>query len=129
MPPRPRPTPRLVVLASLVALAPALGLGGCASDANPVRDLAMSAGITGGEPKPAPDFISRSRTDGVDYMPIGEAAPKRRYRVRTKEDTEKAEADLNRMRSANEARGLQARRAASASPAPQPAKARPPAPE
>lgn len=99
-------------------LLPALALlpAGCSSDANPVRDLAVSAGITGGEPRPAPDFISRTRQDVTEYMPVGEAAPKRRYRARSKEDTEKAEAELNRTRSANEARGLATRRAGAAAP-------------
>lgn len=111
---------------AIAALLPAGAMlpGGCSSDANPVRDLAVSAGITGGEPRAAPDFISRTRQDGADYMPVGEAAPKRRYRVRTKDDTEKAEADLTRTRSANEARGIATRRAGATAPtaeAPKPA--------
>ena len=94
-----------------------LALGGCSSDANPVRDLAVSAGITGGEPKPAPEFIARTRQDDVAYMPVGESNPKRRFRARSKDDTEKAEAEMNRTRSANEARGLSARRAGASAPA------------
>ena len=93
-------------------------LAGCSSDANPVRDLAVSAGVTGGEPKPAPDFVSRTRLDNVDYLPVGESAPKRHYRARKKEDVEKAEAELNQVRQKNEARGTAARRAAGPASAP-----------
>lgn len=117
---RPQTMLRNTLILGMIALA----LGGCSSDANPVRDLAVSAGITGGEPKPAPDFITRTRQDDVAYMPVGEAAPKRRFRARSKDDTDKAEADLNRTRSANEARGLATRRAGASAPtaeAPKPA--------
>lgn len=124
MPHRSRRPGRAVALTSLAVLG--LAVAGCASDANPVRDLAVSAGITGGEPKPAPDFISRTRADTVDYMPIGDAAPKRRYRARNKDDVAKAEAELNQTRQRNETRGVSARRAGAAAPAVAPPPVRPP---
>ena len=96
---------------SLVLLGAALG--GCASEGgNPVRDLALAAGVTGGEPRPAPDVMARTRSAQVDYVPIGVSAPARRYRAKDKDEVESAEAQMNRLSRANEARAAQARRAA-----------------
>lgn len=89
-------------------------LGGCAGDANPVRDAALAAGVTGGEPRPAPDFVRRSRPPEVDYVPVGDRPPARRYRAKSKGEVEKAEEEMNRLSRANEARGVQARRAGGA---------------
>lgn len=97
------------ILAS-VACATAFGLAACAGDANPVRDLAVASGVTGGEPRPAPDFISRSRTGGADYVPVGTSAPKRALRAKTKAEVAASEAELDRVRARNEARGNDARR-------------------
>lgn len=109
---------------SAPCLAVLLGLGGCAVDSNPVRDMALAAGITGGEPKPAPDFVTRSRPASLDYTPIGVAPPPRRLRAKGKEEVAGAEAAMNELRSSNEARGTQARRAgatpAPAAPTPEP---------
>lgn len=95
--------------AFLVAMATALTLGGCAGDANPMRDLAVAAGVTGGEPKPAPDFVSRSRTGSLDYVPVGTSAPKRVYRAKTAKEVGDAEKDLEGVRARNEAKGAAAR--------------------
>ena len=104
---RPFGIPALVLL-----LLGGVALGGCAGDANPVRDLAVASGVTGGEPKPAPDFVARSRPAQVEYVPIGVSAPARRYRAKDKDEVESAEAQMNRLSRANEARAAQARRAA-----------------
>jgi hypothetical protein len=102
---RPMPT-------SLLLLA-AFTLSGCAGDTNPIRDAAVAAGVTGGEPRPAPDFVARTRPAQVDYLPIGQSAPSRRYRAKDKEEVESAEAQMNRISRVNEARAAAARRAGS----------------
>jgi hypothetical protein len=84
----------------------------------------MASGITGGEPKPAPDFVTRTRPATLDYTPIGVSPPPRRLPVKDKESVSGAEAEMNRLRSSNEARGAQARRAG-AGPAPKPPAAEP----
>jgi hypothetical protein len=104
---------------ALVLIAAALALAGCAGDTNPIRDAAVAAGVTGGEPRPAPDFVARSRPTSPDYMPIGVAPPARRYRAKDKAEVEKAEAQMQGLGRANQARGAAARRAAG-SPAPAP---------
>ncbi|MDB5591272.1 MAG: hypothetical protein JWR86_1797 [Enterovirga sp.] len=85
-----------------VALFGTLLLAGCAGDANPVRDLAIASGVTGGEPRAAPDFVSRSRT-GADYVPVGTSAPRRAIRAKTKAEVGAAEAEMDRIRARNEA--------------------------
>ncbi|WP_133769742.1 hypothetical protein [Enterovirga rhinocerotis] len=81
-------------------------LAGC-SGGNPARDLAIAAGVTGGEPKPAPDFVSRTRRANLDYIPVGTSAPQRRYRSKTASEVGDAEADLERTRAGTTARGNQ----------------------
>ncbi len=81
-----------------------LALAGCAGDANPVRDLVVASGVTGGEPKPAPDFVSRSRSTGADYVPVGTSAPKPASRPKTAAEVSSAEAELDRVRARNQAR-------------------------
>ena len=90
----------------------ALALGGCAGDSNVVRDAALAAGVTGGEPKPAPEFVARTRPAQAEYLPIGVSAPPRRYRAKSQDEVEGAEAQMNRISRANEARAAGARRAA-----------------
>lgn len=87
----------------LVAGPISLALAACAGDANPIRDVAVASGVTGGEPKPPPDFISQSRRSGADYVPVGTSAPKRVYRAKTADEVKGAEADLERVRARNEA--------------------------
>jgi hypothetical protein len=112
-----RPAPALAALA--------LALAGCSSDGNIVRDAAMAAGITGGEPKPAPDFVTRTRPASADYVPVGTSAPRRNTRAKSAEAVADAESELNALRARNEARGAAARRAAQ-TPAPAPAGSRAP---
>lgn len=102
-------------------------LGACA-DGNLVKDMAQAAGI-GGEPRPAPDFVTRTRAATYEYLPVGESAPKRSLKAKDAAGLAKAEAEMDAARTRNEARGAAARRASSsmpvaepaASPAPQPA--------
>lgn len=75
-----------------LVLAMGLPLAGCAG--NPARDLAVAAGVTGGEPKPPPDFVSRTRRSNLDYIPVGTSAPKRAYRVKTPDEVKGAESEL-----------------------------------
>lgn len=101
----------------------AVSLAGCSNDANLVRDAAMAAGITGGEPRPAPDFVTRTRSADVDYMPIGTPVPTRR-RPKDADAVADAEAQMNGLRSRNESLGGSARRAGR-TPAAKPAVAPP----
>ena len=110
--------PLLLIYAAL-----SLGaLGGCA-DGNPMKDLAQAAGV-GGEPKPAPDFVTRTRAASYDYMPVGESAPKRRLKPKDVAGVAGAEADLDGVKARNEAVGNTARKAGSSvlptPPAPKP---------
>lgn len=75
-----------------LSLAIAFALAGCAG--NPARDLAVAAGVTGGEPKTPPDFVSRTRRKNLDYIPVGTSAPKRAYRVKTPAEVKGAESEL-----------------------------------
>jgi hypothetical protein len=103
----------------------ALPLAGCAGDGNLARDAAMAAGITGGEPKPAPDFVTRTRPAAADYVPVGTSAPGRKARPKGQEAVADAEKELNALRARNEARGADARRAGQTAP-PTPAGSRAP---
>ena len=86
------------------AIASSLGLSGCALDSNPVKDLVVLAGVKGGEPKPAPDFVSSSRTGNKEYIPVGTDAPKPRDRSKTAQEVTGAEAELDQLRVKNEGR-------------------------
>jgi hypothetical protein len=107
------------VLPALCALLSLAALGACAD--NPMKDMAQAAGI-GGEPKPAPDFITRTRAAHYDYMPIGEAAPKRSSRPKNAAGVTEAEASMDAVRTRNEARGRAAKAVAGAVEPPAPVK-------
>lgn len=96
----------------ILALVPILSLAACADGSNPVRDLALATGVTGGEPRPAPDFVTRTRPAEPDYTPVGVSAPPRRLRVKDKDKVAGAEAEMNELRTANESKAARARRAA-----------------
>ena len=120
-PGRPIPAMRRTVLRMAAAIS--LGvLAGCAGDTNPVRDAFVATGI-GSEPKPAPDFVSRSRPGTVDYLPV--ALPKTtRKKARTVAEVKGVEAEMDAVRTTNEAQAAAARAAGSApAPAPNPAPA------
>jgi hypothetical protein len=101
------PVPRFPAIAAfpaVCALALALpALGGCMSDANPVRDQLNAAGI-GPKAVEAPDFVAGSRPGSLDYVPVGTSAPPR-SRVRTAAEVKALEAELEAARGRNEARG------------------------
>jgi hypothetical protein len=89
---------------ALVLLA-ASGMAGCNS--NPVRDVATSLGA-GPQVAPTPDFVARSRPATLDYMPIGTPVPERPTPARTADEIKAAEAELDALRSRNEAAGAAA---------------------
>lgn len=83
----------------------AAGVAGCNS--NPVRDVATSLGA-GPQVAATPDFVARSRPATLDYMPIGTPVPERPTPARTAEEIKAAEAELDALRSRNEAAGAAA---------------------
>jgi len=89
----------------VLILSVAAGVGGCNS--NPVRDVATSLGA-GPRSAPTPDFVARSRPANLDYMPIGTPVPDRPTPARTAEEIKAAEAEMDALRSRNEAAGAQA---------------------
>lgn len=97
--------------ASVAVILAAVALSGCAGDANVVRDIAVASGVTGGEPRPPPDFVSRTRGP-LEYMPIGVAAPRRALPPKNAAAVGGAEAEMDGLRRRNEARAADARRAA-----------------
>ena len=97
---------------ALVLLA-ASGVAGCNS--NPVRDVATSLGA-GPQVAPTPDFVARSRPATLDYMPIGTSVPERPTPARTAAEIKAAEAELDALRSRNEAAGAAAAEAGKTPP-------------
>jgi len=93
---------RTKLTALCLSLTMALAAGGCAS--NPARDLAMAAGVTGGEPKPAPDFVSRTRRRDLDFIPVGTSAPKRAYRSKTAAEVGGDQTELDQLKARNDAK-------------------------
>ncbi|MBV9078327.1 MAG: hypothetical protein JO048_12680 [Methylobacteriaceae bacterium] len=96
---------------ALLVFLPGL-LAACSNSSNLVRDAVTAAGVTGGEPRPAPDFVTRTRPGNLDYVPVGVDAPRRTDRAKSKEAVAEAAAALDATRSRNEVRGAEARRAA-----------------
>ena len=92
-------------IALCLLLATAFALGACAG--NPARDLAVAAGVTGGEPKPPPDFVARTRRKNLDYIPVGTSAPRRAYRVKTPDEVKGAESELQARGASNARRAAQ----------------------
>jgi hypothetical protein len=97
------------ICAGICALVCVGALGACGGG-NPVKDLAQAAGV-GGEPKPSPDFVTRTRKTGYEYMPVGESAPKRPLKAKNATGVAGAEADLEASRAGNESRATLAREA------------------
>ncbi|MBM1172700.1 hypothetical protein [Microvirga arabica] len=88
-----------------LTLCTAASLAGCNS--NPVRDVATSLGA-GPQVAQTPDFVARSRPATLDYMPIGTPVPERPTPARSAEEIKAAEAELDALRSRNEAAGAAA---------------------
>jgi hypothetical protein len=93
----------------LICLAATLGACG---ETNLVKDVAQGVGI-GGEPRPAPDFVARTRAPKYDYLPVGESAPQRSTKAKDAAGLAQAEAEMDAARARNEASGAAARQAAS----------------
>ena len=100
---KPLSIPRAAALALI--LCSVAGMAGCNS--TPVRDVATSLGA-GPKVAPTPDFVARSRPANLDYMPIGTPVPERPTPARTAEEIKAAEAELNALRTRNEAAGAAA---------------------
>lgn len=88
------------------------GLNGCATSENspnPVRNLAVMTGIATQLP-PAADFVAASRTDTLDYMPVGvmPLPPKKPRAALTAEELAALKAKLEAARLGNEAAGMPA---------------------
>ncbi|HEY8382545.1 MAG TPA: hypothetical protein VIL09_10385 [Microvirga sp.] len=114
----------LGALHRLVLLAP-LALTACAGDTNPVRDVLVSVGA-GAQPTAAPEFVQQSRPATLDYMPVGTRAPDRDTAARSAAEVKATEAELDAIRTRNEA-AARAAEAAGATPPPEPATVRRPA--
>lgn len=108
-----------------LALSACLTLGACSGDANPVRDTLVSVGA-GPTVAPTPDFVERSRPATLDYVPVGTAAPERPVKARSADEVKAVEAEMEGLRTRNEAAARAAEKAG-ATPAPEPATIAPPA--
>ena len=104
------------VSALVLTVLAGVGLTACAGET--VRNIATSVG---GGPTMAqsPDFVTSSRPQSLDYMPIGTPVQGRPTAARTPEEIKKAEAELDALRARNEAAGAAAARLGG-TPAPEP---------
>src|SRR3954470_24726840 len=103
----------------LIFMAGALGACG---ETNLVKDVAQGVGI-GGEPRPAPDFVARTRAPKYEYLPGGESAPQRSAKAKDGAGAPQAEAEREATRARNEASGAAARQAASSAVPAEPVRA------
>ncbi len=94
--------------AALTALVVA-NVAACANGSNPVRDI---AGAVGAGPKMAetPGFVAASRPGALDYVPVGTAQDDRPTKARTADEVKAAEAEMDAIRTRNEAAGAAAAR-------------------
>ncbi|WP_201837585.1 hypothetical protein [Microvirga zambiensis] len=90
-----------------LAMLAASGVAGCNGSFNPVRDVASSLGA-GPQSAATPDFVARSRPANLEYMPIGAPIPERPTPARTADEIKAAEAELDALRTQNEAAGAAA---------------------
>ena len=84
-----------------------LALSACAtsdSGTNPVKQLAVMTGVATELP-PAADFVAASRTETLEFMPVGvmPLPPVKPVAARTPEELAALEAELEAARLANEA--------------------------
>lgn len=101
--------------ATVLAIANA---GGCAEGSNPTRDLFAAVGA-GPKVAATPDFVASSRPEKLDFMPVGTSEAGRATPARTADEVKAAEAELDALRTQNEAAG-QAASKLGGTPAPQP---------
>ncbi|HEX2726794.1 MAG TPA: hypothetical protein VHN20_13320 [Beijerinckiaceae bacterium] len=104
----------------LGAAAALLALAACSSDTNPVRDIALSTGVSTPPAKSA-DFVERSRPDSLDYQPVG-VLPPNRAKAKTADEVKAVEAEMDQARAQNETKATSARQLG-ATPAPSPGNA------
>jgi hypothetical protein len=97
---------RRITVVGLTMLA-AAGVSGCNGSFNPVRDVATAVGA-GPQVAATPDFVARSRPANLEYMPIGTPTVERPTPARTADEIKAAEAELDALRSRNEAAGAAA---------------------
>ena len=90
-----------------LAMLAASGVAGCNGSFNPVRDVATAVGA-GPQLATSPDFVARSRPANLEYMPIGTPTPGRPTPARTADEIKAAEAELDALRTQNEAAGAAA---------------------
>ncbi len=100
-----------------VALMASLGLAGCAADVNPVRDMFVAVGA-GGKPAPAPEFVAGSRPANLDYVPVGTTKAGPAKPARKPEEAKAVEAELDALRTRQEADAAALRAAAAAAAGP-----------
>ena len=81
---------------------------GCAGDTNPIRDAFVATGL-GAQRRKAPEFVEKSRPAAIDFAPVGVAQPKRAVAAKTKPGVTAAEAEMDAVRAANEARARETR--------------------
>ena len=105
----------------LGAAAALLALAACSGDTNPVRDIALSTGVSTPPAKPA-DFVEQSRPDNLDYQPVGVLPASRSRAAKTAAEVKAAEAEMDQARAQNESKAQSARQLG-ASPAPAPSSA------
>jgi len=105
-----------LVLAALAAA----NVTACTGGSNPVRDIAAAVGA-GPRTAPTPDFVAQSRPQNLDYLPIGTAEEGRPTPARSAAEIKAAEAELEALRTRNEAAGATAARLGG-TPPPEPIK-------
>jgi hypothetical protein len=104
------------LLGRIVAVALAAAAGGCSGDVNPVRDVAVAVGA-GAQPRTAPDFVAGSRPEKLEYLPVGTSAAPPQSKAKPQASVQSLEAEMDAVRAKNEARGAEARAAATPAPA------------
>ena len=99
------PIPIAVTAVSLAAM---LGLQACSPDAG-----ALQGSLAAGSPAPA-DSVASSRPDKLDYIPVATPGTGPGPAARTAAEIAAAEAEMEALRTRNEARGAAIRHAAGA---------------
>jgi hypothetical protein len=104
--------------AAAVAVLLVANAAGCAEGSNPTRDLFAAVGA-GPKVAQTPDFVASSRPEKLDFMPVGTSQPGRTTPARSAEEVKAAEAELDALRTQNEAAGKAAAQLGG-TPAPKP---------
>jgi len=102
----------------LGAAAALLALAACSADTNPVRDIALSTGVSTPPAKSA-DFVEQSRPDNLDYQPVGVLPANRSRAAKSAAEVKATEAEMDQARAQNESKAQSARQLG-ASPPPSP---------